>query len=772
MGFLHEDFAHCFAHLKHGPTGAVDQHSRSTMRSIDLVNTLQGTESVNSFSHGNTLPITAMPFGMNHWAAQTTTDFRWWFRAGDRKLQGVRCTHQPSPWIADYAPLLLMAATGEERLLNPDAWSSSYRPAESTFRAHRFETTLTRYRTKLAFVPTQRGGAFKIDFPANEPHARLIFRADPGEPGTRQAASIQIDAKTGLVTGRTTVAHHGVPKNFAMYFALKLSMLPMNVGTFATLSPKANDGATTIDDHAAGCYLEWSKPSSPIVAKIATSFISAEQALLNLKNEVEPFTFDELAKKAEEAWAEQFAQIELDGIDDERRATFYTCFYRTKLFPRAFHEIDAAGKTVHFSPFDGTVRSGPFYTDNGFWDTYRTQFPLLCLLDPPRVGEMIEGYLNAYRAGGWLPQWASPGYRACMIGTHSDAVIADAILRGIAGFDVTLAYEAIKKNGTVPSDDPSFGRKGLADLRNLGFLTTEHYHGTCATLDFAYDDFCIGQLAKHLGKTGDAKQFEQYSQTYRNVFDAGTGFFRGKRSDGSWLSPFSPFDWGGPYVEGAAWQHAFDVPHDPAGLIALHGGDAQLVAKLDEMISTPPHFNVGDYHFEIHEMTEMAAVDFGQYAHSNQPVHHTLMMYAAAGRPDRMQHWVRRVMNELYSTTPTGLCGDEDNGEMTAWFVLNAIGLFPLCPGRPEWVLTSPIAQRATIKPVGGKPFTVVAKNASRDAAYVHSITLNGKPHERLVIDHAHLAGSTIEFAMSAQPGPTKAWPASSRPGSVSKYPS
>ncbi len=649
------------------------------MSNLSLVNTLQGTESVHSFSHGNTLPITAMPFGMNHWAPQTNSDFRWWFRAGERKLHGIRCTHQPSPWIADYAPLLLMPTTGE-RFLKQDLWAGAYRPDRSTFKPHQFSTEIIRYRTKFAFVPTQRGGAMKIEFPKGE-LARLILFCDPGEKGMHRPATIHVHTDRSMITGHTNVFHHGAPKNFAMHFAIKLSKPILAHGTFEGDQAVVREKSDKVEGIAAGAYIEWKDLDGPVEVRIATSFISAEQAMLNLEREVTPFSFDDLAKKSEAAWNEQLAQIELTGLEEERRATFYTCLYRTKLFPRVAHELDKNSKTVHFSNFDGEVHAGPMYTDNGFWDTYRTHFPLLALLDPKRVAEMMEGYLNAYREGGWLPQWASPGYRDCMIGTHSDAVFADAIVRGIHeagdGFDVQLAYEATRKNATVPSDQASYGRKALADLRKSGFLTVDHYHGTCATLDFAYDDYCIAQIAKHLGKDEDAKQFTQYSQTYRNVFDTSVNFFRGKNADGSWQSPFDPLDWGGPWVEGSAWQHAFDVPHDPAGLISLYGGDTKLIAKIDEMLTMPATFNKGDYGMEIHEMTEMAAVDFGQYAHSNQPVHHVLIMYAAAGAPEKMQHWVRRVMNELYGSGPEGLCGDEDNGEMTAWFVLNAIGIFP-----------------------------------------------------------------------------------------------
>ena len=711
---------------------------------LDLISTLHGTESVHTFSHGNTLPITAMPFGMNHWAPQTSSDFRWWFRAGDRKLQGIRCTHQPSPWIADYGTFLLMPTTGP-RKLKPDVWASAYRPDETSFRPHCFEAELQRYRTRIAVVPTERGATLKINFPDGEPTARLLLRHGEGR------ASVHIDASRSLITGFTTVFHHGVPSNFAMYYAIKLTHPFDDFGTFSGSSPTANEGAPHIEhDENAGAYVEWTSPKGPIEARIATSFISLDQAIHNLKRELRPYSFDELAELAQNAWRAQLGQIELDGVDEQQRATFYTCFYRTKLFPRIAHEIDESGNVHHYSPFDGKVHPGPLYTDNGFWDTYRTHFPLLCLLDPNRVGQMMEGYLNAYREGGWLPQWASPGYRDCMIGTHSDAVFADAIVRGISGFDQNLAFEAVKKNATVPSSEAKFGRKGLNDLRKLGFLTTEHYHGTCATLDFAYRRFLhLANSPLKLGKADDAKQFTRIlADLSSNVFDQNRRLLprpqpRRLLAD----RPSTPSTGAAPGSRAAPGSTRSTSPHDPAGLIALYGGDDQLrrQARRDDERCRPTSTSATTAP-EIHEMTEMAAVDFGQYAHSNQPVHHVLMMYAAAGRaPEKMQHWVRRVMNELYGSGPKGLCGDEDNGEMTAWYVLNAIGLFPLCPGnRSEWVLTSPIAAQATIKRrLMRKAFDDRQRRTAsvkRSRVRARPSLLNGnRPHEKLVIEHAAL---------------------------------
>ena len=414
-----------------------------------------------------------------------------------------------------------------------------------------------------------------------------------------------------------------------------------------------------------------------------------------------------------------------------------------------WHEPKSGGGIHHRSPFDGHVHDGPMYTDNGFWDTYRTVYPLYSLLIPARLAEILQGWTNAYREGGWFPQWASPGYRACMVGTHIDAVMADGIVRGIRDFDIDTALEGMLKHAdTVGDPNGAWGRIGVEDYRRLGYVSATHHESVARSLDYAYDDWCIQQATRAVGR--EIPPLESSIRSYENLYDASVGFMRAKNSDGSWQGPWDEFHWGSPYVEGGPWQASWAVQHDAAGLIRLMGGEEAFAAKLDRMLKTPPHFTTGAYGMEIHEMTEMAMGHFGQYAHSNQPVHHVLYLYNAAGRPWRTQEEVRRVMNRMY--TPCSLPGDEDNGEMSAWYVLSALGIFPQTPGHPSWTLGSPLFDRAWIDLGGGKGLAIEADGAP-EKTFVRMVSLNGAPIDRLYLTHEEVAaGGKLEFTMSASP--------------------
>jgi len=461
---------------------------------------------------------------------------------------------------------------------------------------------------------------------------------------------------------------------------------------------------------------------------------------------------------------------------EEQQRTFTSCLYRTQLFPRDFHETGADGELRHFSPYDGKVHSGPLVTDNGFWDTYRTVYPLFSLLSPDRLSTVLEGWLNVYRESGWFPTWASPGHRLCMVGTHADVVIADAVTKGIGGFDVATAYEGIRKHAfEIVEEDTGFGRLGLGDYLALGYVADDRVHHASAsrTLDYAYDDFCISQVAKALGQEEDHAQLTKQAGYWRNVFDPRVGMMRGRNADGSWRTPWDAMEWGGPFVEGGTWQHTWAVPHDPAGLIAAMGGPEAFTAKLEKMLTQEPRFRIGSYGTEIHEMTEMACAGFGQYAQSNQPVHHALYLFACAGRPDRNQYWVRRVLAELYS--PDRLPGDEDNGEMSAWYILSALGLYPLCPGHPSYVLGSPLFPAAHLALPGGKTLTVRATTEAgkplAECPYVHSVTWNGEPWTRLWISHGDLvAGGELHFHLSDTPDLSRTFSSEELPFSLPPY--
>jgi len=719
------------------------------------VNILQGTDSHYGFSKGNTLPLVATPFGMNHWSLQTERDGGWFFSPRARKLQGVRCTHQPSPWMGDYGSFAILPQCGK-RFLAAGKRATSYRLDKSTLRPYHFATELIQSGIQLEMAPTERGAIFRFEYPEGK-DARVII-----EPTKGESEAVVRDAHT--VTGFTRGNSGGVPDGFAHYFVAIFDQ-PITASTrFVGDEPVEGEAS----GKAVGISVEFGAVAW-VTMRIATSFISVEQAERNLQLELAEKSFEEIRDEAKAAWNETLGRIQIEATDSQK-TVFYSCLYRTQLFPRIWHEVGEDGALRHRSPYDGLVHPGVLYTDNGFWDTYRTEYPLLALVWPDRLKDILQGWVNAYKEGGWFPQWATPGYRACMVGTHIDAVIADAVVRGVTDFDVETAYEGMVKHATQVGDPSgAWGRIGIEDYLKLGYVPVNRHHESVArSLDYAYDDFCISQVAAYLGRTEDAEKYRGQAQTYRNLYDPEVGFMRGKNADGTWQTPFDEFWWGNPYVEGGPWQASWAVQHDPAGLIELMGGDEAFVAKLDQMMTMPPRFENGAYGMEIHEMTEMACADFGQYAHSNQPVHHVLYLYAAAGQPWKTQQMVARAREQFY--TENDLAGDEDNGEMCAWFVLSALGIFPLCPGHPSWVLGTPLYKRAVVSLGEGKALTIEAPNVSSEALFATSATLNGSLLDGADVAHGSLAnGGNLTFEMAASPNESSL-AAPRRPFSLSQY--
>ena len=482
---------------------------------------------------------------------------------------------------------------------------------------------------------------------------------------------------------------------------------------------------------------------------MGTSFISYEQAARNLDGEVGEKPFEQVKREAAAVWEEALGRVRIQGGTETQRKIFYSSLYRALLFPRTWHERDAQGNFVHYSAFSGKVEPGVMYADHGYWDVYRAWYPMMALVYPERLRQILEAWVNAYKEGGWLPQFPCPGYRNCMTGSPLDFVFGDAVAKGIQGFDVQAAYAALKKHATQPvAPGLGYGRPAVAEYEKLGFIPCDVAgDGVAETLDSAYGDFCIAQVARAAGMHEDAAMFETRSRNWRNIFDAKTRFLRGKLADGSWLEPFNPHAWGGAYVEGSAWQYRFSVPYDPQGLIEAMGGRAAFLGYLEEMLSQPPIFHVGSYGREIHEMSEMAAVDFGQYAHSNQPVHHALYLFTVAGRRDRTQYWAHRVLNELYSAE--NFSGDEDTGSMGAWYVLSALGIFSLCPGKPEWVLGAPLFEQAEIRHPDGREVRIEARS-KKTGAFFDRVTLNGVEHKEPSVQHLELVkGARLVFTAS-----------------------
>ena len=595
---------------------------------VDHVNTLQGTDSHFAFSTGNTLPLVTRPHGMTAWIPQTG-EGRWCYDRRAPKIQGFRSTRQPSPWIADYGQFLIAPATGDKLPLSTLDTESYHRPEKTTAKPHHYKTTLERHQITAEITATERAAHIRYTYDNKaETNAWLYVKLAKGTRLTH-------DKKRNLIIGTSTANQGSVTKNFGSHFIIQPDTQILAATTLKAPIDNPDDPENG-KPLAAALTLKLKLPTSRrITLKIGTSLISHAQARINLDREIANKTFDQTLAQNRALWNRELSVIEIETTSETQLRTFYSCLYRTFIFPRAVHEYDAKNKQIHYSPYTGKTHPGPLYTDSGFWDIYRTLLPLLTITKPDLLGEMIQGWINAYKEGGWLPSWSSPGYRHCMIGSHSTAVITDAYRKNIRNYNLADAYAAIRKDLTQEPLDPAAGRAGLNAYLKHGYVPSDKLeHSACATLDYAHCDYAGAALACALGHDDDAQQFLKRATNYKNLYDPKTGFIRGRLSNGKFPAKYNPDEWSRDYIEGSAWQHTWGVPHDAAGLIKLMGGDKKFVARLNHMMTQEPRYTNGNYPCEIHEMTEMAAANFGQYAHSNQPVHHVLYLYTCAGRPE------------------------------------------------------------------------------------------------------------------------------------------
>lgn len=677
------------------------------MSHFSHVNPLQGSESSGSFSSGNCWPLLGTPRGLTYWTPQTDQD-RFTYDLHAVKLQGFRATHAPSPWMGDYGHFDILPVVGKI-YPTPGARASSYQRHLQKSEPSRYQVHLQRYGIDLTVAATRACAVFDITFPPDcGDTASIVLQTGLGEHLTLGEVTIAHNTIHG-----TAYSHHsGCHEKYACHFIAELSGAEVaSFGTMTDSELKANHNH--IKCPRAGAYLTLKKPLGKVTLRVATSFIDIEQARLNLRTEVGTKDATATAAASHATWDKWLSKIDAGTCSENDRTVLYSALYRAGLFPTAGHEFNANGEPHHRSPHDGELRGGVFYTNNGFWDTSRTVYPLLTLIDPVGYGEIVEGFLAHFRQTGWLPKWCSPGHRDCMIGSHSDIVISEAIAAGITGFDPMEAYEAVRKNAFEPvHGHGKYGRAALEDYIRLGYVPSEAaQYSVSWTLDNAHCDWALAQTATKLGRHEDSKTLAPRAQNYRNLWHPESRLMRPKDAQGNWLPAdkgdgkggWSETRWGHDYVEGSAWQHSFHVPHDPQGLASLLGGTKGLLTRLEDMFNTPPRFHVGHYHFEIHEMTEMAyAYDkdgrsFGQYAHSNQPVHGFLWLAAALGETSWASHHIQRVMSSLY--TPTHLPGDEDNGEMSSWYLLGALGKIPRCPGSAKFIdLPSPMFKGIRIK--------------------------------------------------------------------------
>ncbi|RRD94439.1 glycoside hydrolase family 92 protein [Clostridiales bacterium COT073_COT-073] len=698
------------------------------MAYINYVNIKQGSASLPRFSNGNTLPLVQMPFGMNAYTLQTESSRgNWFYHPKDRAIEGIRLTHQPSPWIGDYMPLVMMPQR-EESFLTPEMRWSGFRPEEAELMPHYLKVDFLRYRTSLELAPTTRGAVIRLDYQGEEA-ASFAVLVDKG------LAEFQVDFEKNQITGYTQYTSWPSHQDFKMYFIYQFDCLLKKAyllragekseegsriceekcGIWVLLEhpDKNKEGLTErnlpdINSQIKDSYNEYSshikkdyitEGSQIVNLRLATSFISLEQAEVNLQRELAGKNFMAVKASAEKTWESYLSRIEISGASEEQMRLFYSCMYRVFLFPTKFYERAADGKAIHFCADTGRIKPGLKYVNNGFWDTFRTVYPLYSLIARQEYAEILEGFINTYEDCGWLPKWPSPNEVGMMPGTLIDAVIAEAAVKAI-GSKALLerAYQGVKKHLTAVSKEKKYGRQGIADYEALGYLPYTKYHESVNnTLDYVYGDFCISQIASVLGKAEDARKYLARSRNYRQLFDVETGFMRAKDEGGNFRPDFDAFAWGQDYCEGSAWQNSFAVYHDIEGLAALYGGKEQFLDKIDELFATKPYYKRGGYPFEIHEMTEMAAADFGQCAISNQPSFHLPYLYAALGEKEKTEYWIDRLLKEGFSAADDGFPGDEDNGSMAAWVIFAMIGIYPFCVGKDEFIKIKPQVKKVVI---------------------------------------------------------------------------
>jgi len=714
---------------------------------VDQVNTLMGSDSEYKLSNGNTYPAIALPWGMNFWTPQTARMGDGWVYAYDaNKIQGFKQTHQPSPWINDYGQFSLFPMTGDLKITGKSRASWFSHKAEMA-KPYYYSVYLADYDVTTEITPTERAAMFRFTFPQNEKSTVLIDAFNKG-------SYIKIIPSENKVIGYTTRNSGGVPANFKNYFVIVFdkSFVENLICSDSVIVPDISELKA---NHVLAALRFNTKKGEQVHARVASSFISFDQAELNLK-ELGKDNFDQVCQKGKDIWNKELSRIAVEGGTTDQTRTFYSCLYRAMLFPRKFFEFDKDGKMVHYSPYNGQVLPGAMFTDNGFWDTFRAVFPFFNLMYPSLNTQIQEGLVNAYKESGFLPEWASPGHRDCMIGSNSATLIADAYLKGVRGYDIKTLYEAVIKNTKTEGPMSSVGRKGVDYYNKLGYVPydVKINENTARTLEYAFADWTIWKLAKELKRPQEEIDlFAKRCQNYRNVFDPKTKLMRGKNQDGTFQKPFNPFKWGDAFTEGNSWHYTWSVFHDIQGLVELMGGKKEFIHMLDSVFVVPPIFDESYYGQVIHEIREMQIMNMGNYAHGNQPIQHMIYLYNYAGQPWKTQKWVREVMNRMYAPTPDGYCGDEDNGQTSAWYVFSAMGFYPVTPGSDQYVLGAPLFKKITVKLENRKEVVINAPENSAENKYIQSASFNGKEYSKNWLSHSELMkGAKIDFKMGTTP--------------------
>ena len=730
---------------------------------VEWINPLMGTQSSGGLSNGNTYPAIALPWGMNCWTPQTgKMGDGWQYTYNAEKIRGFKQTHQPSPWMNDYGQFSIMPVAGKLSFKEADR-ASYFSHKTEIVKPYYYSVYLADDDVTAEITPTERAASFRFTFPKTDSAFVVVDAFDKG-------SYIKIIPAEQKIIGWSTRNSGGVPKNFKNYFVITFDKPFKNTATW--LNDKLNTGNNEIEGAHAGALVSFliNKAGEQVNARVASSFISAEQAEINLR-EIGNDNFETVKIKAKKVWNNTLSKVKVEGGTIDQVRTFYSTLYRTLFFPMKLYEKDGAGKIVHYSAYNGKVMPGYMFGGTGFWDTFRALFPFLNLVYPSINKEMQAGLVNDYKEGGWLPEWSSPGYRDVMVGNNSASIVADAYIKGGRNYDINILYEALV-HGANNAGPEGTGRTGIDYYNKLGYVpyNVGINENAARTLEYAYDDFTISRLAKALNKpAAEVEFYAKRSMNYKNLFDPETKLMRGKNKDGTFQSPFNPFKWGDAFTEGNSWHYTWSVFHDINGLVNLMGGRQQFVSMLDSVFKMPPVFDDSYYGGTIHEIREMQIAGMGQYAHGNQPIQHMIYLYNYAGEPWKTQYWVREAMAKLYKATPDGYCGDEDNGQTSAWYVFSALGFYPVCPGTDQYVLGTPLFKKVTLKLENGKQFIITAPNNSDANKYVQKIDLNGKPFADNWIDHSTInKGGNFNFSMGSKPNKNRGTQKSAYPFSLS----
>jgi predicted alpha-1,2-mannosidase len=732
---------------------------------VEWINPLMGTDSKPSLSNGNTYPSICVPWGMNYWVPQTGMNGNGWvYTYSADKIRGFKQTHQPSPWMNDYGMFSLMPVT-KKMVFTEDARASWFSHKAETVKPYYYSVYLADADVTTEITPTERSAQFRFTFPKTDSSFIVVDAFEKG-------SYIKIIPAQKKIIGYTTRNSGGVPQGFKNYFVIYFNKA-------FTLANTWHDNQLALDTlelaaKHAGAIVGFKTTKGEVVkVKVSSSFISFEQAETNLSVELANDDFETTKQKAKAAWNKQVSRLMVEGGSIDHVRTFYSCLYRMLQFPQRHYEIDATGKVIHYSPYNGQVLPGYMFAGTGFWDTFRALYPFLNLVFPSISKEMQKGLINDYKEGGFLPEWSSPGFRNVMVGNNSASIVSDAYIKGLRGYDINILYEALLKDANNEGPLDAVARKGVKYYNELGYVPydVKIKESAARTLEYAYDDFTIYQLAKALNRPKEEiALYAKRCQNYRNLLDPETKLMRGKNQDGSFQSPFNPFKWGDAFTEGNSWHYSWSVFHDIRGLIGLMGGKEKFVKMLDSVFQMPPVFDESYYHGVIHEIREMQVMNMGQYAHGNQPIQHMIYLYNYAGQPWKTQYWVRRVMNQLYKPTVDGYCGDEDNGQTSAWYVFSAMGFYPVCPATNQYVLGTPYFKKMTLTFETGKQLVIEAPANSDANIYVQSLKVNGKPYTKNWIAHEDLIkGGKLLFEMKATPSKTRGVTDDAFPFSFSK---